>query len=82
MEGKIFSTPSGDIHYWAELCGKSPLTQVFLPGRTGLPPARIPGAGHSSINNKPEEADRLIEGFLEKTKSPAGAAAGRDPGSP
>lgn len=34
MEEKVFSTPSGDIHYWAEHCEKSPFTLVFLPGLT------------------------------------------------
>ena len=34
MQGKIYSTPKGDIYYWTDFTAPDPLTLVLLPGLT------------------------------------------------
>ena len=34
MQGKIYSTPKGDIHYWTDFTAPDPFTLVLLPGLT------------------------------------------------
>ena len=34
MQGKFYSTPLGDIHYWTDFSAPDPLTLVMLPGLT------------------------------------------------
>ena len=34
MQGKIYATPLGDIHYWTDFSAPDPLTLVMLPGLT------------------------------------------------
>ena len=34
MQGKIYSTPKGDIHYWTDFTAPEAMTLVLLPGLT------------------------------------------------